>query len=102
MRRVWQPFDPLAIDSDAGSASSPRVLTLISAFERLVISRPTRLGICAQIQGVWVYLQVTLECTFHNHRSLDGITVMVVIPDRVERRRDDHYWGWPERRKLQQ
>ena len=57
MRRVWQPFDPLAIDSDvtdAGSASSPRVLTLISAFERLVISRPTRLGISAQIHGVGI------------------------------------------------
>ena len=32
-----------------------------------------------------------LECTFHNHRSLDSVAVMVVIPDRVERRRDDHY-----------
>ena len=101
--------------AQSGSLSTPWQSTVIpapplahattlplSALERLVISRPTRLGISAQIQGVWGYLQVTLECTFHNHRSLDGIAVMVVIPDRVERRRDAHYWGRPERRNLQQ
>ena len=34
-----------------------------------------------------------------SHHRLGSIAVMVVTPDRVERRWDDQYWGWPERVK---
>jgi hypothetical protein len=56
MRSVWQRYDTLATDSDTSSASSTssaRVFTLlISALKCLVTSRPTLLGVSAQMHGV--------------------------------------------------
>jgi hypothetical protein len=52
---VWQRYGTLATNVDTGSISSTRVfIILISAFKRLVTSRPTLLGVSASTHGVGV------------------------------------------------
>ena len=55
MRSIWQRYDALATDGDNGSASGARVFTLfVATLHRLVTSRPSLLGVSAQMQGVGV------------------------------------------------
>jgi protein MON2 len=77
MRSVWQRYDALANDGDASNASCPRVFTLlISALKRLVTSRPSLLGISAQMHGVGVPASDSLT-HLHSHHSLDTVAEMV-------------------------
>ena len=75
MRSVWQRYDALAIDGDGSSC--PRVFTLlISALKRLVTSRPSLLGISAQMHGVGVPVSDS-QPHLHSHHSLDSVAEMV-------------------------
>jgi hypothetical protein len=77
MRSVWQRYDALATDGDASSGSCPRVFTLlISALKRLVTSRPSLLGISAQMHGVGVPASDS-QAHLHSHHSLDTVAEMV-------------------------
>ncbi|KAI0300723.1 hypothetical protein B0F90DRAFT_1722805 [Multifurca ochricompacta] len=78
MRSVWQRYDAFAVDSDAGgAAASALVFTLlISALKRLVTSRPSLLGVSAQMQGVGVPASDSLPHIHHGH-SLDSVAGMV-------------------------
>lgn len=77
IRSVWRRYDALATDGDTGSASCPRVFTLlISALKRLVTSRPSLLGISAQMHGVGVPAGDS-QAHLHSHHSLDSVAEMV-------------------------
>jgi len=77
MRSVWQRYDALATDGDTCSASSARVFTLlISALKCLVTSRPTLLGVFAQMRGVGIPA-IDTQSHLHSHHGLDSITEMV-------------------------
>jgi hypothetical protein len=77
MRNVWQRYDALATDGDTGGASCPRIFTLlISALKRLVTSRPSLLGISAQMHGVGVPASDS-QPHLHGHHSLDSVAEMV-------------------------
>ncbi|KAI9452204.1 hypothetical protein F5148DRAFT_1237059 [Russula earlei] len=72
VRSVWQRYDALAADDGTGSISSARVfITLISALKRLVTSRPSLLGVSAQMQGVGVHSSDSLP------HSLDSVAGMM-------------------------
>jgi len=76
MRSIWQRYDASAIDGDTSSASGARVFTLfISTLQRLVTSRPSLLGVSAQMQGVGVPPSDSLSYS-HSH-SLDSVAGMV-------------------------
>ena len=77
MRSVWQRYDALATDGDASCASSARVFSLlISALKRLVTSRPTLLGISAQMHGVGIPVSDS-QSHLHSPHSLDSVAEMV-------------------------
>ena len=58
MRSVGQRYDALATDSDTGVTYSARVFIPLkrhkSALKHLVTSRPTLLGVSAQMRGVGI------------------------------------------------
>ena len=55
MGSIWQRYDALATDSDAGSASGARVFTpFIATLRHLLTSRPLLPGVSTQIPGVGV------------------------------------------------
>ena len=71
MRSIWQCYHVLATDGDTGSASGARVFTLfVATLQRLVTSRPSSLGVSAQMQGV------TMPTSTHSH-SLYGVAETV-------------------------
>jgi hypothetical protein len=72
----WQRYDPLATDGDTGSASSPRVSTLLIPAFSLVTSRPVLLGVSAQMHGVGVTASDS-QSHIHNHHSVDSVAEMV-------------------------
>ena len=77
MRSVWQRYDAVATDGDAGNTSSARVFTLlISALKRLVTSRPVLLGVSAQMHGVGVPASDS-QSHLHSHHSLDSVAEMM-------------------------
>ncbi len=77
MRGVWQRYDALATEGDTSSASCARVFTLlISALKRLVTSRPSLLGVSAQMHGVGVPASDS-QSHLHSHHSLDTVAEMV-------------------------
>jgi hypothetical protein len=76
MRSIWQRYDASETDGDTGSASGARVFTLfISTLQRLVTSRPSLLGVSAQMQGLGVPSSDSLSYS-HSH-SLDSVAEMV-------------------------
>jgi hypothetical protein len=76
MRGIWQRYDALISEGDTGSASGARVFTLfVSTLQRLVTSRPSLLGVSAQMQGVGVPTSDSLSYS-HSH-SLDSVAEMV-------------------------
>jgi hypothetical protein len=75
MRSVWQRYDATVADSDTSSAGgAPIFMHLISALKRLVTSRPSLLGVSAQMQGVGISASDTLP---HHSHSLDSVAGMV-------------------------
>ena len=76
IRSIWQRYDALAVGGDTSSASGTRIFTiLISALKRLVTSRPSLLGVSAQMQGVGIHPSDSLP---HGHgHSLDSVAGMV-------------------------
>lgn len=76
MRSVWQRYDASVVDGDTSGGCGARVFTLlISALQRLVTSRPSLLGVSAQMQGVGVPASDTLP-HLHSH-SLDSVAGMM-------------------------
>ena len=78
-RSIWQRYDALATDGCTSGASSVRVFTsLTSAFRLLVTSRPTLLGISAQMHGVGVSAS-DYQSHLHSHRSSDSVAETVTM-----------------------
>ncbi len=71
VRSIWQCYHVLATDGDTGSASGARVFTLcVATLQRLVTSRPSLLGVSAQMQGG------SMPTSTYSH-SLDGVAETV-------------------------
>jgi hypothetical protein len=78
MDSVRQRYRTMSSDGDTDSASGAPIFTLlISALKRLVISRPTQLGVSAQTHEVGVTGSDS-QSHLQTHRSLDNIAEMVV------------------------
>jgi len=76
MRSIWQRYDDLATDGDAGSTSGARVFTpFVATLQRLVTSRPSLLGVSSQMQAVGVPTSDSIPYS-HSH-SLDSVAVVV-------------------------
>jgi hypothetical protein len=75
MRSVWQHYDALAIDGDTGNASNACIFTL---FKRMVTSRPTLLGVSAQMHGVGIPVGNS-QSRLHSHHSWDSVAEMVAV-----------------------
>ena len=76
MRSISQRHDALATDGDTSSTFGARVFTLlIATLQRLVTSRPSLLGVSAQIQGVGVSASDSMS--YSHGQSLDSIAEMV-------------------------
>ena len=76
MRSIWQRYDASATDSDTGITSGACVFTLfVATLHRLVTSRPSLLGVSAQMQVVGVPASDSLPYS-HSH-SLDTVAEMV-------------------------
>ena len=75
MRSIWQYCDALATDGDIGSASGAYIFKLfVATLLRLVTSRPSLLGVSAQIQGVGV--PVSDSMPYSRSHSLDSVAEM--------------------------
>jgi len=76
MGSIWQRYDALATDSDAGSASGARVFTpFVATLRHLLTSRPLLPGVSTQIPGVGVPASDSMAYS-HSH-SLDSVAGMV-------------------------
>ncbi|KAI0270116.1 hypothetical protein BGY98DRAFT_1190133 [Russula aff. rugulosa BPL654] len=79
MVKLTLRYDALATDSCTSSASSARVFTsLISVFRLLVTSRPTLLGVSAQMHGVGVAASDS-RSHLHSHHSSDSVVETVTM-----------------------
>ena len=77
----WQCYHILATDGVTGSASGVRVFKLfVATLQHLVTSRPSLLGVSAQIQGA------SMPTSTHNH-SLDVVAETQVRPSRMSSER---------------
>ena len=82
MRSIWQRHDALATNSDNGSTSGARVFKLLVATSQgLVTSRPSLLGVSAQILGVGV--STSHSMSYSRGHSLDRVATMVVTATEV-------------------
>ena len=77
-----QHHDALATDGNNGSTPGARVFKfLVATSQRLVTSRPSLLGVSAQMQGLGVSASTSIS--YSRRHSLDSVVAMVATATRA-------------------